>query len=400
MGTLGGAGADGLSPNITQAIAVTADGSIPARATLDQTTAEALLKAQMMESPGWQSAHAAGFDGLLGEGSLTFRILWTLAVKLFPGLSAVDVTDLVTKLGPVFLIGDLAEIITGIEDGDENDIGTWVNNLTQALGEFDLADPDFNFDAWAQNFVQKLLGPLAKYLNPLLGIEENPNLLANGGFQDIISISGGTGWAWDDGDGHTATGCAEATVSGPDMALRSNPIAVTEGQNLNVEVWAKWSGVVGTGDVIKLDMVQFLAGEEVSITTVDAVTNPATNQATWIELNDIWAAPAGVDTVRLRLAVENASAGVVKFDDAVVRKTTLLQQQANDNTDNMQETWDRATNAFSGLFGEGRTIDNLDDAIKGSVEGQIALKAILAQMAAADGPGVSDSDAFERTGTL
>lgn len=73
-------GEQGLSPNISLAYALSNDGSIPFRALLDQPTAEELLKQQVRESDGWQSAHQAAFEGLIGDPNtpLIVKIVWTV----------------------------------------------------------------------------------------------------------------------------------------------------------------------------------------------------------------------------------------------------------------------------------------------------------------------------------
>lgn len=237
------------------------------------------------------------------------------------------------------IIGDLIEAFTGIEDGDVNDLGTYANNIKTALGGLNLADPDFDFVRWAQNFLQVIIAPLVKLLNPLLGNEENPNLLAAGAFQTAASLSPeSTGWSHDSAVGRTALGSAKFTAAGGVTgALQSNPIAVAPGQFLDVSGWVRWEGLTATGQAIKLDVNAYAStGGLVTTVTLDAITNPAANQLAWIELDTVWTVPAGVATIRIRPAVENASAGLVWFDDLVVRKTTLLQQQAQQLEDDAQ----------------------------------------------------------------
>jgi hypothetical protein len=54
-----------------------------------------------------------------------------------PDVNTALLAGLVTQLGGIAVIGDLVEILTGIEDGDYTDIGTWVTGL---LGEGDVDD--------------------------------------------------------------------------------------------------------------------------------------------------------------------------------------------------------------------------------------------------------------------
>lgn len=49
-----------------------------------------------------------------------------------PDVNGVLATGLVTQFGGVPVLGDLIEVFTGVEDGDLNDIATWVNTLLDA----------------------------------------------------------------------------------------------------------------------------------------------------------------------------------------------------------------------------------------------------------------------------
>lgn len=49
-----------------------------------------------------------------------------------PDVNNVLATGLVTQFGGVPVLGDLIEVLTGIEDGDYTDIATWVNTLLDA----------------------------------------------------------------------------------------------------------------------------------------------------------------------------------------------------------------------------------------------------------------------------
>lgn len=280
-----------------------------------------------------------------------------------------------------------ADVVAFIRDTTGIDLTNW-DTFTASLAAADDA---------AQQWVQQIIAPFVALINPLLGIEEQQNLLVAGDFKDAISFSAPAGWVWDAAVGHTAVGSAKATASGVTLALVSNPIAVVEGQQLDVSVWLKWSGVTATGTAFKLDVVTYNGADLVGTTTIASVSSPATNQASWQELTDVWSAPSGVTAARLRLAVENTTAGNIWWDDATVTKLTLLQQQANDTQDSNQEVIDRGVNSFLGLFGSGRTLNNLSDAFDGQADTAAANAAMWAQIQAQLGPGNPDADDFERT---
>lgn len=69
--------------------------------------------------------------------------------------------ELVRESGHTPIIGDIIEVITGVEDGDTSDLGTWVNNLRSWLtGGTVATDPGNWFDGLgnvAQNIIDSLL---------------------------------------------------------------------------------------------------------------------------------------------------------------------------------------------------------------------------------------------------
>lgn len=219
-----------------------------------------------------------------------------------------------------------------IKDLTGIDLSSW-EALTQSLAAQSSA---------AQQFVESLLAQLVALLNPLLGIEEQQNLLAAGAFADAAALAVGTGWSWDGTTGKTANGSAKATASGITMGLLSNEIAVAEGQILALSVWLKWSGVTASGQAFKLDINKYNGTALTGTTTIAFTNNPATNQASWQQLSGSYTIPADVTSVKVRLVVQNTSAGSVWFDDATATKTTLLQQQAQELQD--------AANANSAAF--------------------------------------------------
>ena len=87
-------------------------------------------------------------------------------------------------------IGDLVEVLTGKEDGDLNDLGTYVNNMRSFLANIDFNDPSFNPLDAARQFITLMVRPflnlLFSWVRPqwlpqvsLYSIGDNqPNLLA------------------------------------------------------------------------------------------------------------------------------------------------------------------------------------------------------------------------------
>lgn len=179
------------------------------------------------------------------------------------------------------------------------------------------------------------IGNLLGVLN-IGNISNKPqNMLDNPDFREAISLVGGGIWTYDAVDGKTVPGCAVTTANGVvPRILRSNAIEVAEGDELDLGVSVKWSGLAYTGTApIKLQVVHLVYNpvtqEFDEGSTVDAVTvaSPGANQSTWLDwLDDDYVVPAGVTHICLQLYVgANATTGTVKFDDGLVLKTGLLQ---------------------------------------------------------------------------
>lgn len=269
----------------------------------------------------------------------------------------------------------------------------WFGNLWKALGDFNPRDPDFDAGTWGQQFIQVVLSPFIRILNPLLGREEQGNLLADGGFNHPPGVLG-DGWSYVSDVGRTPPlGAILAEPSGPDMALRSNPIAVAEEQKLAPSVHVQWDNVVATGDAFTLDIVTYYQTQYTGVINIDKVTNPGSS-GSWRKLEGTWTVPAGVDEVRIRLQIKNTTSGSVWFDDAVLAKTTVFQHIS-------QNTIDGIVNGFLGLFGiAGHDSDRVADAVKAQADTTVGTTAQMMQILAALGDGTPDADDFERLNLL
>ncbi|MGC7272871.1 hypothetical protein RA983_21285, partial [Mycobacteroides abscessus subsp. abscessus] len=67
------------------------------------------------------------------------RVVLAVMGHLIPGVGSFDQLREWAKDKPG--LGDLVELLTGIEDGDENDLGTWALGIRNALAGIDLAHP-------------------------------------------------------------------------------------------------------------------------------------------------------------------------------------------------------------------------------------------------------------------
>jgi hypothetical protein len=235
--------------------------------------------------------------------------------QIDPSLVFAQITQMFTDYG-IQVIKDL----TGI------DISSW-NAMIASLAAQSAA---------GQKLVSDVIAQFTAWLNPLLGIEEQKNLLAAGEFENAIALSGGVGWVWDSTVGRTQVGSAKASPTGAALTLLSNPIAVAEGQLLSVSVWVKWASVTASGQAFKLDVNTYSGDTLTGVKTIGAITDPVSTQSAWQHLSDNYTIPAGVTTVKVRLVVQDTTAGTVWFDDATVYKTTLLEQQSQQLQDDAQ----------------------------------------------------------------
>jgi hypothetical protein len=105
-------------------------------------------------------------------------------------------------VGDVPIIGDLIEILSGVEDGNLDDVGTWVNNLTSGLGDVQLM---------ANQIADILRGLVVTPINAAIaGVKDWFNDLV--GFRESIEPAG----YWD----------LEALVASADVALGVNELLV------------------------------------------------------------------------------------------------------------------------------------------------------------------------------
>ncbi|MEJ9080785.1 hypothetical protein WKY82_20415 [Gordonia malaquae] len=157
-----------------------------------------------------------------------------------------------------------------------------------------------------------------------------PNMLVNGGFDGSVSMTPGEGWSHDATVGRTKPGAALFTASGIRGVQMSEPVQVAEGQQLDAEVWAKWSGVATSASTAAWKLaIRWWDGETLLAETVlDTQTSPTTAGG-WVKFDGTATTPAGADLATLTLSVEDVvTAGSIWWDDAALRKpATSIPQQ-------------------------------------------------------------------------
>ncbi len=200
----------------------------------------------------------------------------------------------------------------------------------------------------------------------LLGIgsltNNNPNLLSNGGFDSANAIhgSGSNGFDWDNGQGHTTGGALKITADGTLKAVKSNPIAVAQDDELAMSVWVKWTGVTATaGQPFKLQLVKYFGGLQVGAPQLVQAVTTSGAAGGWSQLTGSYTIPAGLDQVRLRLVVEPwVSEGLVWWDDASLTKNGMIQMGW---ISGLLDIFNRILGVFGPFFGNLGSIFNLGD---------------------------------------
>lgn len=401
------------------------DGGVGSLLDRTQPNITSLLQSSVQSSANWLGSSAAVFDGLNAALGLPLGIVEALVKRLFGvDIPITEMTQALDLIREVPILSDLIEIITGVEDGDENDLGSFFLGIRNAFAGIDLSDPGSILTAIAAAIAEALddvpligpivealighsgdLGDLSSWAGALLGGESPLNalnlfnlgnifgslsignltldqqeLLDNPDFRDAVSIQGGGIWIWDETDGYEVPGCANVIANSILRQLMSNTIAVAEGDDIDISVRSKWSGLTYTGTApIKLQVVELLY-DHVTETfatmgthDVVATPSPGANQSTWTLLSGAYVVPASVSHIALQLHVgANATGGTIKFDKGSAKKTGLLQipwtedlpDSLQDLLNGAQETIDAVIEGITGLSSIGGLITDLMDALR------------------------------------
>lgn len=212
-----------------------------------------------------------------------------------PGVSTFD--QLQTWAESVGL-GDLLEILTGVPDADNNDLGSWVNSLLY----------------WARPVPQ---------IQAASVVDTNPNLLIAPDFSAAGTVVSDQGWVWDNSAGHDSIGSASIVAIGIVSELVSNQVAAVAGQKIDLSVWVRWDSVSYTGtNPIAIGVTRYMGGAEVGSTDLAFIATPAGTSG-WTRLAyDAYEVPAGCDEIRMRFKIgANLTGGTLYWDDASVTKT-------------------------------------------------------------------------------
>ncbi|MFA4080467.1 hypothetical protein ONA92_01975 [Mycobacteroides salmoniphilum] len=307
------------------------------------------LKADIKGSSGWKGASDAAFGGLMLRGtpgqpvSIPLAIVASLAARLLgvDPQSWVISTDphenlerILAELKKVPIFDDLIELITGVEDGDESDLGTWALGIRNALQGIDLSDPGSILTA-----IGKAAGQFFKGVIPVSWLADVIHDLINGAgeFLNPSSVTANPYWSWDSVmPGWHGGGSVRATANGTQQVLRvEDPTDVVTGQILKIQSGVRWTGLTATAgsNPIKVGWTPYDANGNPMADVIVSQLQPSTTDGAWqwvpaISGLDKWTVPAGVSKVTPLLILDSgATAGNVWFSNVLPWLSNLAGQE-------------------------------------------------------------------------
>lgn len=197
-----------------------------------------------------------------------------------------------------------------------------------------------------------LVGFLPPELTALIPVghvgNDQPNLVTDGAFTTEAVIQSGNGWSWDgttDYPGSTG-GSAKVIGDGGVKQLFSNLIPVAKDQKLDLEAQIKFTkpstatptfivglrGYNGDTQTFTNTVASVVGKSGYTTASSSAAYTVGTNTTAsvsggWVKIAGSYTIPANCTHVRMLLGVTNGPNGTtVWFDDAVTKKTSLLQQ--------------------------------------------------------------------------
>ncbi|WP_458317100.1 DUF7257 domain-containing protein [Mycolicibacterium brisbanense] len=344
---------------------------------LDQDTVVELFKEKFVGTKGSGVSVFTSDTGPLAEvfkglpnipgGSLPLRILAGIAGRLLgvDPLTLVSgttneeqITSVILALEKVPFLGEIIELLTGIEDGDPNDLATWARGLLNELSPINLA-----------NAFGRLSLPQIGGVSIMDLVTEVPNMLDPFSASNVPTKNG---WSFD-----ATADAAKVICDGTykTLYLYGAPIKVDSGQALNATVPVTYSGITsGAGQTIRyvLDTYQVsdpIDSDVATTVTLGAITNPSgTITAPAVLGNANWPIPAGVKSLRPVLIVDMAvTAGTVYWKNRPVLQKILDSSLAGglpaalNSLGNYITTWVHSALTSLGMTPSGVLLDDIFD---------------------------------------
>lgn len=247
------------------------------------------------------------------------RVVLAVVGSLIPGISSFDQLHEWAKDKPG--LGDLIELLTGIEDGDESDLGTWALGIRNALSGIDLAHPESILTA-----IAKVAGQFLKGVIPASWVADVAHDLLGGagGFTDPKMVEDNPYWRFDAAqNGHLSGKSLYVNANGQFYAISiKDPFNVAAGQTVDIAASAMWQGVTATAgsNPIRLCITPFGPDGTKLPDVVIKQIQPVAADSSWVRasLSGSWSVPTNgsVKSATVTLVVtEGATAGRVHFSN-------------------------------------------------------------------------------------
>ena len=306
-----------------------------------QAAIEGRLKSDIKGSQGWKGASDAAFGGLMLRGtpgqpvSISLAIIASLAARLLginpqSWLISTDphenIERILAELKKVPILDDLIELITGVEDGDESDLGTWALGIRNALQGIDLSNPGSILTA-----IGKAAGQIFKGVLPISWIANVVQDLIGGSgeFLNADSVKTNPFWSWDSVmPGFVSGGSIRATANGTQQVMRSEPFPVFPGQTLELRAASQWTGATATAgsNPVKVGFTPFDSAGNPLADVIRGSLQPSGDHGwQWVPVQDKWSVPTGVANASQLLILDaGATAGTFRFSNASSWASNLL----------------------------------------------------------------------------
>lgn len=268
--------------------------------------------------------------GEFAENLVKELIQKLLGLDVDPEQALEDLWNLLTGwVDDIPILGDIIEIITGVEDGDESDLGTWALGIRNALAGIDLAHPESILTA-----IAKVAGQFFKGVIPAAWIADVAQDLTTGagGFTDPSVVEDNPDWRFDaTQNGHLSGKSIYVNADGHLYVISiKDPFEVAPGQIVDMAASAMWQGVTAAGgsNPIRLCITPFGPDRTKLPEVVVKQIQPVAADSSWVRtsLTGSWTVPndGSVKWATVTLVVTpGATGGRVHFSNVTSAMSNL-----------------------------------------------------------------------------
>ncbi|PVA66220.1 hypothetical protein DDJ87_08845 [Mycobacteroides abscessus] len=220
------------------------------------------------------------------------RVVLAVVGHLIPGVGSFDQLREWAADKPG--LGDLVELLTGIEDGDLTDLGTWALGIRNALAGIDLAHPESILTA-----IAKVAGQFFKGVIPAAWIADVAQDLTSGagGFTDPSVVEDNPDWHYDaTQNGHLSGKSIYVNADGHLYSISvKDSFEVAAGQIVDVAASAMWQGVTAAAgsNPIRLCITPFGPDRTKLPEVIVKQIQPVAADSAWVRtsLTGAWTVP-------------------------------------------------------------------------------------------------------------